>query len=1037
MGAVLDALTLGTATPQKPRPRVPSNLERARAEGIPLPRPRDVDIEAEEPQFAFSSRIDSAFRVGKNQLFSIMDQPSGTRELLRPTISRAIPILRPFSRALSATAQTGEEALKLMFAAPMAVFASAGELINQFVEKKAPAKPGVSIPRGGAGEEIFEGLRDAFIQISLATGLDAPASIGASAAIRISAASRAKKRADAFTKQAREKTANLVAEATTEDAASAALRKGQIEKKIIDLESETMEFFGGKISTQEIVESSELFQPGQLNIEIVQKILETSKQVIRELGSDPTGLRPQRVFQVAKGLVRSGQLNFGDLFLIAETNGVTPIQLAELYGARVSEAGRILQEHSVFQKQLFRSAKTSEKAREAARATVKSEDEFNARMRDAAGRALADANTELPGFLVRTTNRFRSALVTQLATAVRNAYSQTGRIGLDIADRALQKALMKVFTPDAPRVNDPILVFGELTRMVVEAPAALGRRVLTGKKTAPARRTKGQIDALIAAFPKGGINERLFTSFLSDAAINVGRAPTRLGRGIDSSLRFTNSVNIFQEKMIRSAVFATDLDRRLQGRGLSLRKVIEEQRFDALTTSDLAGAIDRALEVTFAQTPSARATGRFERLGASYIRVVNDFPPLAIVGETFPRFFFNATKHINDFMPTGGLKAFTAKEKFRMANGDFSAISRGSIGTGLLGFSYLLRTGQIPGITPGEQWDEIILADGKVASLKAFAPLLLPHLFTIDLTLRATDDRFQGMDFREFREGLLGSSTRAQNSLAAVGKSFDFLTGINDEESYKRFLGLMAGDIAAGFLTPLRQINDFMQEFGATWNERFSQIKSTRRDILAPAQRAIPGGPQGDILGLESTTGIDITDPLPNFESPTREDDLKVPQVDIGIGLISGGVFKQITGITVNSPKNVIEQELDFLGFRQRSLSAKTGNKRVDQVVHSVMGPILELVGGAVVSAPSYKSIEDNRIRIKIVNEVIKLARGRALEAVNTAFPEFKLQRQLDRTPEIDRDLIDLALEDYELSLADLEARVAGSVNQRLKDLGQ
>lgn len=1027
MGSALEALTLGTATPQKARPRVPSNLERARAEGIPIPSPRDVDVGTEEPQFAFSSRIDSAFRVGKNQFFSIMDQPSATRELLRPTIEGSILPLRIFNQAVSSTAQFGEEALKLIFASPMAVFASSGELINQFVEKKAPAKPGVKVPRGGAGEEIFETLRDAFIQIGLATAASPATVTGGTFGIQRAARRRAKVRADKKVDEARAATAEAVAKATTEDAASAALVKGRVEKKIIDLESETMEFFGGKVSTQEIVESTELFQT-RLNSEVLSKILETSKTAIRQLGSDPTGLRPQRVFEIVKGLLRSGKLNFGELFLIAETNGITPIQLAELYGARVSEAGRILNEHSQLQKQLFRAARTSPKAREAARAAVKSEDEFNAAMRQAAGMEIADVGVMLPNLMTRITNRYRAALVTQMATAVRNAVNQTGRIGLDIMDRSMQKVLMSVLTPDAPRAKDPILAFGEVTRLLINP-----------------RMTARQVENIAIAIPKGGIKQRLFTSYLSDVPSNIPRAPSRLGRATDASIRFTSSMNLIQEKVIRSAVFSTDLDRRLQGRGLSFRRVVEEKRFKDLTTSEIAASIDHALLITFAETPSIRSTSAFERMGARYVGFVNDIPGLAIVGETFPRFFFNAVKHITEFMPTGLIKATTKKERLRMANGDFETVSRASIGTGMIGLAYLIRTGQVEGVDPGDKFDEVTLSDGTNISGKAYSPFMLPHMFIVDTLLRISDDRFQPLSFREWREGFLGSSTRAENTLSAVDRTMDFFSGINDEESYFRMLGLMAGDITKGFLTPFRQINDFMQEFGTSWDERFSQIKSSRRDALAPIQSALPGGPQGDVFGLESTFDADITDPLPNFESPTREDDLRVPRVNLGtiplfgfeIGTISGGLFKQVTGFVANSPKNIIEQEIDFLGFPRGKLTAKTGNKRVDQVVHRLMGPTLELIGAAVVSSPSYKSIEDNRVRIKIVDEVIKLARKNSLEAVSAAFPEFKLQKQLDRTPEIDRNMLDAALEDYGLNLADIESRVGEVVSQTLKDLGQ
>src|SRR5262245_60035422 len=67
---------------------------------------------------------------------------------------------------------------------------------------------------------------------------------------------------------------------------------------------------------------------------------------------------------------------------------------------------------------------------------------------------------------------------------------------------------------------------------------------------------------------------------------------------------------------------------------------------------------------------------------------------------------------------TGFLRLLSKEERAKVAAGDYSAITRATIGTAMLLAAYQVRGSQYA----GEKWYEIRLPDGTIVDARAFAP---------------------------------------------------------------------------------------------------------------------------------------------------------------------------------------------------------------------------------------------------------------------------------------------------------------------------
>jgi hypothetical protein len=262
----------------------------------------------------------------------------------------------------------------------------------------------------------------------------------------------------------------------------------------------------------------------------------------------------------------------------------------------------------------------------------------------------------------------RSMLVGQVATAVRNFWSQTGRIGIGAVDDTMQ-AMAKT-------------MFG--------GPGAKGN-VYEGFNTALAafNRMRPQSRAkLVDVLEKNSAvleKMRLFSAPVHEV---------QLGGKISN---FVNALNKTQEHFFRKIGFEAKLRSLLKRRGLDFNTVSPKE----IPLDDISESVNYALEMSFAAAPKSKA-------GATILNAYNSLPGMTLINP-FPRFnWFNAIPFIAEHSPYGLLKAVSPKVLYQLAKGDSAAFakhaSRGVIGTMMLDYALRVRSSKHAG-TRWYEWN--------------------------------------------------------------------------------------------------------------------------------------------------------------------------------------------------------------------------------------------------------------------------------------------------------------------------------------------
>ena len=221
---------------------------------------------------------------------------------------------------------------------------------------------------------------------------------------------------------------------------------------------------------------------------------------------------------------------------------------------------------------------------------------------------------------------------------------------LALANRAIDTTLRRIFTPGAP--IEPIHPLDEFARMLDKSQL-----------------TKQQVNRIIAGFPE--IKRALFPAVSADLsqrrAVQTGRLLDKAEAEFDAEFDRYVTENRGQEFVIRKALFAAILDRKLHCVGSSLDDMFRMGRFPAGFERALTESVDETLYRVSALPP--RGSGgldHFFRAG----------PPRV--------FIYNAVKLITEFAPTAGMRLMRPINRAKIATGDFSPLSREIIGTALL-----------------------------------------------------------------------------------------------------------------------------------------------------------------------------------------------------------------------------------------------------------------------------------------------------------------------------------------------------------------
>ena len=379
--------------------------------------------------------------------------------------------------------------------------------------------------------------------------------------------------------------------------------------------------------------------------------------------------------------------------------------------------------------------------------------------------------------VLRTVENFRRGMmVSQLATAVRNAGSAVGRITMASFDDAAQS----------------ILGGGGMKEM--------WNSVASDFQALPLIRNKELLNEVL----DGNIltkDKLLYTS------VNETELLGRVSKAV-------NVFNVYQERAFRKYAFQAKLEKLAKESGQTLGDMNPER----IPKEWLDTATNHALDMTFASSGG--------KMDKEVVKFYDKFPVLYTVLNPFPRFTFaNALPFLIEHSPYGLAKAFSPRAIDDLAQGNSKAFanaaSRGLIGTVLLGQAMELREK-----VGGERWYELAIPneDGTTTNIDArpYAPMT-QYLFMAQLIEDMRNpDKPSTLSAGDWTEMLLG-----MNRVGGTGFIIaDLLRGKSWERS-KEILTKFAADWAGAFSTPLAQVRDITQAVTGD-----SRLRDPRGDTL-------------------------------------------------------------------------------------------------------------------------------------------------------------------------------------------------------------
>ena len=345
----------------------------------------------------------------------------------------------------------------------------------------------------------------------------------------------------------------------------------------------------------------------------------------------------------------------------------------------------------------------------------------------------------------------RMLMVTQIATAARNAISQGARYGADILDNAVQGVFKTV--GGVPKKEAFAQFMGDWTAIL--------------NRMSPKQRAN--LEGVLSKYPE--TKAEMLSAPIHDIT---------LGGKLSNALMYLNRT---QEYFYRKMIF----DSRITAWGKTIGK---DPYKTNIPQSVLEKASKDAMELTF----SANQTKGF---GKGVMDAYKAIPMLTTI-HPYPRFWTNAVKFLWDFNPTGYLSAASRARFFsKDPNAVYQAASRATLGTLMLGAGLEMRNSEYA----GEKWYEINVGKDRYIDARPFAP------FSTYLFLGEAISHPEKLSGKDWAEGMLSISR-----IAGTGLTLIDLIRTESIDSTKKLLKNFAGQYLGGFTVPLQTAKDLIGE---------------------------------------------------------------------------------------------------------------------------------------------------------------------------------------------------------------------------------
>ena len=449
-----------------------------------------------------------------------------------------------------------------------------------------------------------------------------------------------------------------------------------------------------------------------------------------------------------------------------------------------------------------------------------------------------------------------------------------------------------------------------------------------------------------------------------------GGKVTRALEGLEEFSAFWNTPNRAQEWTTRRAVFLANLETRMRAKGIDLDAVVRENRLGAIDIEDLKAAVDRALEVTYAEQP------KFGTFGASFVNAINKLPFVATSAIPFPRFMVNALKYTYEYSPAGFIKLLQKDELAKMAAGDFKTISRASVGSALSIAAWELENSKYSTDTwylkcpsgdcgPG--------GTGKRLDIRPYGPYA-QYAFVAHIVRRIKDGTFNKMSGNQIIQGVLSANLRAGAGLVIVdsivnesvipdiwNSAIEYFSGQPvTQRPGMRTVKRIGGEMASGLILWLSQVKDFVDQYDET-KGTFHIPGESLVSEQPGARPVIPERRKEPFLGPIRAKIPAIEQP-PSY-SPTRAE----PRRRLEPAL------RQLTGISLVEPFNAVETEMEYHGLKLSDILKTTGDPELDETMTRAMGQINEYLA-PIIATPTWQGLP-RETRLELFRRLQTVAR--------------------------------------------------------------
>lgn len=540
-----------------------------------------------------------------------------------------------------------------------------------------------------------------------------------------------------------------------------------------------------------------------------------------------------------------------------------------------------------------------------------------------------DTGTNTWNTIKRLDNIRRGSLVTRLSTTVRNYISQSTRVGLDVLQSGLDLALQQAIRPF---VKDKVKFDKGAASPLSSMQGLINNFTQWNPKIH--NRIKQLTNQILDNIPTE--KNRLFLNYASDVKNYAGSLGKKgILNKAEGIVDFLNIPNKTSEYITRRAVFLSRLDEAVKAnnkfyKNKTLEQLTKDGELKSLRPSDIAVAVDKALDATFSKdfAPDSFAT--------AIIRAINKAPFLLTGIIPYPRFLMNAIKFQYDYSPLGILSMLSKESRSQLAKGNTSILSKATIGTGMILAGYALRNQSYA----GEKWYEFKSGD-RTFDVRPFNPFA-GYLFLGDVIKRYQEGTLRNLDVKGIASVLFG--IRGTTGVYLVDSLINFFTDpdfSSENFAQKGIVGLkrLLGETAAGYLTPFQNFTDVYAQF---FPEARAVKETGGAEFTGAFTRRFPGS---SLPTLTSPTSYIVdANGIPRAAPIYKQDPL----------------LTQVTGLTFMPPKNPAEKELDRLGFESREIFRSTGIPELDRAYKDKSAVAIGFGLSAIVSRPEYQALPDS-----------------------------------------------------------------------------